>query len=147
MEEFSVFIPFEGELNISTSLPVDGSFFDGGVERVHSKGPKAAFKDRERAFFFQEVKEIDQNAAVLVTLGKRDGTTGSLLTPKMALTKTGNNTARRVRARDRGPSLANRCTEGFMEPPRRFIAKNRASRNYAEDGGDERDMVRCVTGN
>jgi hypothetical protein len=97
VEEFSVFVPFKGELNLSMGLPVDGSLFDGGVERVHSKGPEAAFKDRERVFFFQEVKEFDQNAAVFVMLGKRDGTTGPLLTPKTALTKTGKNTAKNER--------------------------------------------------
>jgi hypothetical protein len=34
-----------------------------------------------------------------------------------------------------------------MEPPRRFISKNRVSRNCGGDDGDERDMVRRVTGN
>jgi hypothetical protein len=46
---FCILIPFKRILDLCPGLPIDGTFLNGEMESVHSKGPKGVFREGKGA--------------------------------------------------------------------------------------------------
>jgi hypothetical protein len=144
VEELGVLITLKGVSNLSTGFPVDRAFFDGEVESIHSTRMKVVFVPGEGARFFHNVKEVDKDAAVLLSLSGRKGTLSPPLACDSTETQASDNTGGRIRASDRPPRGHNSGTKTIVKGPGRLVVEKAALGDCGRNGGDKGDMVGSV---
>jgi hypothetical protein len=146
MEEFGVFIAFKGKLDFGAGFPVGGALPDRKVKVVHGERPKAVFPEGQRAGLFQEIQEVDEEAAIPLPFLRWQSSPSPTFAATAAQLKTRHDLGGRVRTGGGGPRNRNRETETVMQSPGRFIAEEATFGDRGGDGGDKRNMIRGVAG-
>jgi hypothetical protein len=68
VEKFGVFIPFKGETDFSSGLPVKRSLPNGDMKSIHSERAQTGFWRRKGARFLKEVQKVDKKPTVSFSL-------------------------------------------------------------------------------
>jgi hypothetical protein len=80
MKKLRVFILFQGILDFGTHSPIDGAFLNGEVQSIHNEGAKTVFSTQERASLLQQIKKVDEQATIVLSLGMGGTRSRPLLT-------------------------------------------------------------------
>jgi hypothetical protein len=123
MEEFGVFIAFQGKLDFGAGFPVGGALPNCEMKGVHGERPKAIFPEGQRAGLFQEIQEIDEKAIVPLPFLRRQRSPGPPFAATAAQLKTRHDLGGRVRTGGGGPRSRNRGTKTVVQSPRWFITE------------------------
>jgi hypothetical protein len=69
MKELSVFAPLKRVADFCSDFPIDRPLFHREVEGVHSQGAQPSLEVGKGTPLLQDIKQVDEDAAVFLTLG------------------------------------------------------------------------------
>jgi hypothetical protein len=112
-----VLITFNGIPSLGPSLPVNPPFLDGDVEGISGKISKEPFQARKRSRLLDEVKKVDEDTSILLTLGKGSGPLGPRFAGRAEPTEPSNQSGGDVRPEGGMPGRDNGAAKPSMQGP------------------------------
>jgi hypothetical protein len=111
------------------------------MEGIGGKISEKPLKERKRARLLDEIKKVDEDMSIPLTLGKG----GSFLSPgfacRVAPMKSSHQSSGGVRPEGGMPGRDNGAVKPSMQCPRSIVLEDGRARDQGEDGGDKGDVV------